>query len=119
MVWLPRPPVCQHAAYQTCCWPVRTWPALGDYGNGVRVESGNASAWLARCRPIGPSCYATNPTAHLDSTTADALAAELRVATSGRTALIVTHRPEQISGLPEIRLSPAAVRDPCNAPSAG
>jgi hypothetical protein len=39
-------------------------------------------------------------------------------ATSGRTALIVTHRPEQISGLPEIRLSPAAVQDPCNAAGA-
>ena len=44
------------------------------------------------------------PTAHLDAATADALAAELMTVTEGRTALIVTHRPEQTPGLPLVRL---------------
>ena len=43
-------------------------------------------------------------TAHLDITTAQELAAELMTATVGRTALIVTHRPEQTPGLPQVRL---------------
>ena len=43
--------------------------------------------------------------------TADALACELLAATTGRTALLVTHRPEQTPGLPEVRL-PAAHHQP-------
>jgi hypothetical protein len=44
------------------------------------------------------------PTAHLDAATADALAAEIMATTVGRTALIVTHRPEQTPSLPEVHL---------------
>ena len=47
------------------------------------------------------------PTAHLDPATADDLAAELMAATAGRTALIVTHRPEQTPGVAELRIGDA------------
>ncbi len=44
------------------------------------------------------------PTAHLDPATAEALATELLTATAERTTLIVTHRPEHVPNLPEVRL---------------
>jgi ATP-binding cassette subfamily C protein CydCD len=44
------------------------------------------------------------PTAHLDAATADALAAEILATTASRRAVIVTHRPEQTPGLPQLRL---------------
>jgi len=47
------------------------------------------------------------PGAHLDGATADALARELLTTTDGRTALIVTHRPDQTPGLPVVRLHAA------------
>jgi ABC-type transport system involved in cytochrome bd biosynthesis fused ATPase/permease subunit len=49
------------------------------------------------------------PTAHLDAATAEALAAELMTITAGRTALIVTHRPDQTPDLPQVRLGTANV----------
>jgi ATP-binding cassette, subfamily C, bacterial CydCD len=52
------------------------------------------------------------PTAHLDPATAEVLAAELLAATAGRTALIVTHRPEPTPGLGEVRLGGKGTFDP-------
>jgi ATP-binding cassette, subfamily C, bacterial CydCD len=74
--------------------------ALGEHGGAVsggeRQRIGVARALLAD-RPV---TILDEPTAHLDARTADALAEELLDVTRGRTALIVTHRPEQTPGLP-------------------
>jgi ATP-binding cassette subfamily C protein CydCD len=72
----------------------------GTVSGGERQRIGIARALLAG-RPI---MLFDEPTAHLDATTADELAGELMAATAGRTALIVTHRPEQTPGLPQVRL---------------
>jgi ATP-binding cassette subfamily C protein CydCD len=82
----------------------------GSVSGGERQRIGIARALLAD-RPV---LLFDEPTAHLDPATADELAAELMAATAGRTALIVTHRPEQTPGLPEVRIDrrharPAAV----------
>lgn len=83
---------------------------IGEHGGtvsgGERQRIGIARALLAD-RPI---MLFDEPTAHLDATTADELAAELMTATTGRTALIVTHRPEQTPGLPQVRLSDTRCR---------
>ena len=80
--------------------------AVGEHGGAVsggeRQRLGIARALLAD-RPV---LLLDEPTAHLDAVTADTLAAELLTATEGRTALFVTHRPEQTPGLPEVRLAP-------------
>jgi ATP-binding cassette, subfamily C, bacterial CydCD len=68
----------------------------GTVSGGERQRIGVARALLAD-RPI---MLFDEPTAHLDEATAGALAAEILAATAGRTALIVTHRPEQTPGLP-------------------
>ncbi|MGD9526069.1 MAG: thiol reductant ABC exporter subunit CydD [Pseudonocardia sp.] len=81
----------------------------GAVSGGERQRLGVARALLAD-RPV---LLLDEPTAHLDSATGDALAAELLATTEGRTALLVTHRPEQTPGLPELRLgAPAATREP-------
>lgn len=72
----------------------------GTVSGGERQRIGVARALLAD-RPI---MLFDEPTAHLDPATADALAAEILAATAGRTALIVTHRPEQTPGLPRVQL---------------
>jgi len=78
--------------------------ALGEHGGAVsggeRQRIGVARALLAD-RPV---TILDEPTAHLDARTADALADELLDVTRGRTALIVTHRPEQTPGLPRLDL---------------
>jgi ATP-binding cassette subfamily C protein CydCD len=68
---------------------------------GERQRLGIARALLAD-RPI---TVLDEPTAHLDAATGDALAAEILAATDGRTALVVTHRPEQVAGLPVVRIA--------------
>jgi ATP-binding cassette, subfamily C, bacterial CydCD len=80
---------------------------IGEHGGpvsgGERQRLGIARAVLAR-RPVW---VLDEPTAHLDAAaTADALAAELMTLTTGRTALIVTHRPEQTPELPQLRVGP-------------
>ena len=89
---------------------------VGEHGGAVsggeRQRIGVARALLAD-RPI---MLFDGPTAHLDAATAAALAAELLASTAGRTALIVTHRPEQTPGLPLVRLDPGPGRDDRAAP---
>jgi ATP-binding cassette subfamily C protein CydCD len=81
---------------------------IGEHGKAVsggeRQRIGVARALLAD-RPI---TILDEPTAHLDPHTADALAAELLHLTRGQTALIVTHRPEQTPGLPQLHLRHSA-----------
>jgi ATP-binding cassette subfamily C protein CydCD len=72
----------------------------GSVSGGERQRIGIARALLAD-RPV---LLFDEPTAHLDPATADELATELLAATAGRTALIVTHRPEQTPGMPEVRI---------------
>jgi ATP-binding cassette subfamily C protein CydCD len=78
----------------------------GTVSGGERQRIGVARALLAD-RPV---LLFDEPTAHLDQPTASALAAELLAATSGRTTLIVTHRPEQVPTLPVLRLTAAEAR---------
>jgi ATP-binding cassette subfamily C protein CydCD len=74
--------------------------ALGAHGTpvsgGERQRIGVARALLAD-RPL---MLLDEPTAHLDAETASRLAADLRAVTAGRTALIVTHHPDDFPGLP-------------------
>ncbi|OLT12837.1 thiol reductant ABC exporter subunit CydC [Pseudonocardia sp. CNS-139] len=79
----------------------------GAVSGGERQRIGIARALLAD-RPV---LVLDEPTAHLDGPTADALAAQLRVAVTGRTALVVTHRPDQVAGLPQVVL-PQVVLEP-------
>ena len=83
---------------------------LGEHGGpvsgGERQRLGIARALLAD-RPV---LVLDEPTAHLDPATSDALASELLTVTAGRTALIVTHRPDQTPGLPALRLGAPAAR---------
>jgi ATP-binding cassette subfamily C protein CydCD len=78
--------------------------AVGEHGGAVsggeRQRIGVARALLAD-RPV---TILDEPTAHLDAPTADALADELLDLTRGRTALIVTHRPEQTPGIPQLQV---------------
>lgn len=82
--------------------------ALGAHGTpvsgGERQRIGVARALLAD-RPI---LLLDEPTAHLDAATATALAADLRTLTSGRAALIVTHRPAEFDCFPSVRLGARA-----------
>ncbi|MEK6439049.1 thiol reductant ABC exporter subunit CydD [Pseudonocardia sp. T1-2H] len=74
--------------------------AVGRHGGAV---SGGERQRLGVTRALltdRPILVLDEPTAHLDADTGDALAAEILAATSERTALIVTHRPEQTPGLP-------------------
>ncbi len=133
LVRRPDPPLRQHPARQPAAGPprppsdadlvdalrrarLRSWFAalpdgldtmVGEHGGSVsggeRQRIGVARALLAD-RPV---LLFDEPTAHLDPATADDLAAELLAATAGRTALIVTHRPEQTPGLPELRIGDA------------
>jgi ATP-binding cassette subfamily C protein CydCD len=80
----------------------------GSVSGGERQRLGVARALLAD-RPV---LLFDEPTAHLDPATADELATELVAATAGRTALIVTHRPEQTPGLPELRIGRQGAREP-------
>jgi ATP-binding cassette subfamily C protein CydCD len=88
--------------------------ALGAHGGpvsgGERQRLGVARALLAD-RPV---LLLDEPTAHLDPPTAAALSTELMAATRGRTALLVTHHPEQTPGLPQVRVGAA----PAVAPAA-
>jgi len=78
--------------------------ALGTHGTAVsggeRQRLGVARTLLAD-RPL---VLLDEPTAHLDAETASALAADLRHLTANRTALIVTHRPEEFPDLPAYTL---------------
>jgi ATP-binding cassette subfamily C protein CydCD len=57
------------------------------------------------------------PTAHLDTDTAALVCADLLRVTTGRTALVVTHRPEELPGLPRACLfAPAPRGAPQDAP---
>jgi ATP-binding cassette subfamily C protein CydCD len=83
--------------------------AVGEHGGAV---SGGERQRLGVARVLvadRPVLVLDEATAHLDAATADALAGELLASTAGRTALLVTHRPEQTPGLPEVRLDSGRV----------
>ena len=78
--------------------------AIGAHGGAVsggeRQRIGIARALLAD-RPV---LLLDEPTAHLDADNAAELCADLLTLTQGVTALIVTHRPHELAGLPQVRI---------------
>ena len=118
---------------QTSRWPVRPRTTTtrgrgtpGPTGRVVRRPAGRAGhrdraarrrRVRGRAQRIGvaralladrPIMVFDEPTAHLDTATADALAAEILATTAGRRAVIVTQRPEQPPGLPAVHLPRAS-----------
>jgi ATP-binding cassette subfamily C protein CydCD len=82
----------------------------GAVSGGERQRIGLARALLAD-RPV---LMLDEPTAHLDSDTAALVCADLLRATAGRTALVVSHRPDELPGLPRMCL-PAHATDGASA----
>jgi ATP-binding cassette subfamily C protein CydCD len=72
----------------------------GAVSGGERQRIGLARALLAD-RPV---LLLDEPTAHLDADTAALVCADLLRVTTGRTALVVTHRPQELPGLPRVSL---------------
>jgi ATP-binding cassette, subfamily C, bacterial CydCD len=83
----------------------------GAVSGGERQRIGLARALLAD-RPV---LMLDEPTAHLDADTAALVCADLLRVTAGRTALVVSHRPDELPGLPRMCL-PAPARN--GAPTA-
>jgi ATP-binding cassette subfamily C protein CydCD len=82
---------------------------LGGIGPGVsggeHQRIGIARAVLAD-RPV---LVLDEPTAHLDAATADQLCADLIELSRGRTTLVATHRPGEMSGFREMRMPGSGV----------
>jgi ATP-binding cassette subfamily C protein CydCD len=76
----------------------------GTVSGGERQRIGLARALLAD-RPV---LLVDEPTAHLDADTAALVCADLLRVTAGRTALVVTHRPDELPGLPRMCLPASA-----------
>jgi ATP-binding cassette subfamily C protein CydCD len=72
----------------------------GEVSGGERQRLGVARALVAD-RPV---LVLDEPTAHLDAPTADALTDDLLATTTGRTTLLVSHRPGRASGLRRVHL---------------
>ncbi|MHC1559067.1 thiol reductant ABC exporter subunit CydD [Actinomycetospora sp. C-140] len=78
---------------------------LGEHGGPV---SGGERQRLAVARVLladRPVLALDEPTAHLDAATSGALAREIDDLSRGRTAIVVTHRPDEFPALPVVRLS--------------
>jgi ATP-binding cassette subfamily C protein CydCD len=82
----------------------------GAVSGGERQRIGLARALLAD----RPMLMLDEPTAHLDAGTAGLVCADLLRAVTGRTAIVVTHRPDELPGLPQLRL---LSRPPTRAPA--
>ena len=72
----------------------------GAVSGGERQRIGLARAFLSD-RPV---VLLDEPTAHLDADTAARVCEHLLDVTAGRTAIVVTHRPQELAGLPQVRI---------------
>ncbi len=72
----------------------------GAVSGGERQRIGLARALLSD-RPI---LLLDEPTAHLDADTAARVCEDLLDVTAGRMAIVVTHRPQELAGLPQVRV---------------
>ena len=74
----------------------------GEEGTSSRVASVSASRSPEHCSSDAPILVLDEPTAHLDSETAEEFVRDILSGADGRSVLLITHRPEGLDLVDEI-----------------